>query len=258
MNIHRKYKPGPSQIARYKANTMPKHEDLTQTLEHITVFGPTTANYPPDDGYPTPEQVRAMADEITYRSGKKLDEIQKAAVAELTQEKSHACVAGTFVKGAEKDCPGCNPALRIYSTTNTTPSPEFGNGTIPPETMSKIAEQLEQKIKEADARYALKFDQDKLPLHLLSTEAMNQTAAVLKFGAQKYAEHNWRKGFAWSRPLAAAMRHITAFNAGEDTDPESGLSHLAHAACCIMFLLEFEKTHQHLDDRYKPDVQTLN
>lgn len=99
---------------------------------------------------------------------------------------------------------------------------------------------------------ALKFDQDKLPLHLLSTEAMNQTAAVLKFGAQKYAAHNWRKGFTWSRPLAAAMRHITAFNAGEDKDPESGLSHLAHAACCIMFLLEFEKTHKELDDRYKP------
>lgn len=105
---------------------------------------------------------------------------------------------------------------------------------------------------------ALKFDTDKLPLHLLSTEAMNQTAAVLKFGAQKYAEHNWRKGFAWSRPLSAAMRHITAFNAGEDTDPESGLSHLAHAACCIMFLLEFEKTHPHLDDRYKPLVQATN
>ena len=101
---------------------------------------------------------------------------------------------------------------------------------------------------------AVKFDQDKLPLHLLSTEALNQTAAVLKFGAQKYAEHNWRKGFHWSRPLAAAMRHITAFNNGEDCDPESGLSHLAHAACCIMFLLEFEKTHQHLDDRYKPTL----
>jgi len=105
---------------------------------------------------------------------------------------------------------------------------------------------------------ALKFDQDKLPLHLLSTEAMNQTAAVLAFGAQKYAEHNWRKGFVWSRPLSAAMRHITAFNAGEDKDPESGLSHLAHAACCIMFLLEFEKTSKHLDDRYKPDVPTTS
>jgi hypothetical protein len=117
------------------------------------------------------------------------------------------------------------------------------NVQIPQETMAAIQKQFGT---------ALKFDEGKLPLHLLSTEAMNQTAAVLAFGADKYAEHNWRKGFAWSRPLAAAMRHITAFNAGEDKDPESGLSHLAHAACCIMFLLEFEKTHKELDDRYKP------
>ena len=117
--------------------------------------------------------------------------------------------------------------------------------TIPQETITRIVEQFK------NTGTALKFDTDKLPLNLLSTEAMNQTAAVLKFGAQKYAEHNWRKGFAWSRPLAAAMRHLTAFNDGEDKDPESGLSHLAHAACCIMFLLEFEKTHPELDDRYK-------
>lgn len=156
------------------------------TIEHITVFGATGAKYPPDDGYPTAEQIKTMADEIAYRGGQKLSDIHKTA--------------GT----------------------------------------------------------ALKFDTDKLPLHLLSTEAMNQTAAVLKFGAEKYAEHNWRKGFAWSRPLAAAMRHITAFNAGEDKDPESGLSHLAHAACCIMFLLEFEKTHPSLDDRYKSDLPQTN
>ena len=47
-------------------------------------------------------------------------------------------------------------------------------------------------------------------------------------------------------------------NDGEDKDPESGLSHLAHAACCIMFLLEFEKTHPELDDRYKPNVPTVS
>jgi hypothetical protein len=123
--------------------------------------------------------------------------------------------------------------------------PQPDAASIPAETVAAIKKQLGT---------ALKFDENKLPLHLLSTEAINQTAAVLQFGAEKYAEHNWRKGFAWSRPLAAAMRHITAFNAGEDRDPESGLSHLAHAACCIMFLLEFEKTHQELDDRYKPTL----
>jgi hypothetical protein len=132
--------------------------------------------------------------------------------------------------------------ITVFGTT-ITPIPN----TVPvtQETIDKINKQLGT---------ALKFDQNKLPLHLLSTEALNQTAAVLAFGAQKYAEHNWRAGFAWSRPLSAAMRHITAFNNGEDRDPESGLSHLAHAACCIMFLLEFEKTHPHLDDRFKPSI----
>jgi len=132
--------------------------------------------------------------------------------------------------------------------TTVTPIPD--NVTVPlEEAITTIKKQLGQ---------ALKFDGGKLPLNLLSTEALNQTAAVLQFGAQKYAEHNWRAGFAWSRPLAAAMRHLTAFNDGEDRDPESGLSHLAHAACCIMFLLEFEKTHPHLDDRYKPNLPPTN
>jgi len=102
---------------------------------------------------------------------------------------------------------------------------------------------------------AIKHDSGKAPMNLLSREALEQTAMVMAFGKEKYAAHNWRKGFQWSRPLSAAMRHLMAFNDGEDKDPESGLSHLAHAACCIMFLLEFEKTHKHLDDRFKPTEQ---
>ena len=133
----------------------------------------------------------------------------------------------------------------------------FGSTPLPVPDSVQISQATIDEIKKQFGT-AIKHDQDKLPLHLLSTEAMNQTAAVLAFGAQKYAEHNWRNGFAWSRPLSAAMRHITAFNDGEDRDPESGLSHLAHAACCIMFLLEFEKTHPHLDDRYKPTVPKVS
>jgi hypothetical protein len=140
--------------------------------------------------------------------------------------------------------PGFTRPVGWPGVTTVTPIPDTAQVSLE-EAITTIKKQLGQ---------ALKFDQNKLPLNLLSTEALNQTAAVLQFGAQKYAEHNWRAGFAWSRPLAAAMRHLTAFNDGEDRDPESGLSHLAHAACCIMFLLEFEKTHPELDDRYKPPV----
>jgi hypothetical protein len=139
-----------------------------------------------------------------------------------------------------------------HDETITLTDPDTGETMQLPSSIIKNHIELRTVVGEMPTGSALKFDDGKLPLHLLSTEAMNQTAAVLAFGADKYAEHNWRKGFVWSRPLAAAMRHITAFNAGEDKDPESGLSHLAHAACCIMFLLEFEKTHKELDDRYKP------
>ena len=118
-----------------------------------------------------------------------------------------------------------------------------------------LTEDTRQKLlanlrKASDA--AIKHDDGKAPMSLLSKEALEQTAQVLAFGKQKYAAHNWRKGFAWSRPLSAALRHIMAFNDGEDKDPESGLSHLAHAMCCLMFVLEFEKTHKELDDRWTP------
>lgn len=99
---------------------------------------------------------------------------------------------------------------------------------------------------------AVKFDGGKPRLSLLSRHALEETSRALDFGAKKYSAHNWRKGFAWSRNLDAALRHIHAFQEGEDKDPESGISHLAHAMCNIMFLLEFEKTHPELDDRWKP------
>lgn len=123
---------------------------------------------------------------------------------------------------------------------------------LTPEQRQHIAENI---VKHAGA---VKHDQGKAPMTLLSREALEQIALVMEFGRQKYAAHNWRQGFTWSRPLSAALRHLMAFNDGEDKDPESGLSHLAHAACCIMFLLEFEKTHPELDDRWKPTTKETN
>lgn len=99
----------------------------------------------------------------------------------------------------------------------------------------------------------IKYDGGKAPISLLSTEALNQIALVMDFGKRKYSAHNWRGGLAWSRVLDAALRHLLAFNAGEDLDPETKLSHLSHAGCCVMFLIEYLKTHPELDDRYKAE-----
>lgn len=97
----------------------------------------------------------------------------------------------------------------------------------------------------------IKHDGGKPPLDLVSNEAMLRIAEVMDMGKRKYGAHNWRGGIEWSRVLAAGLRHLMAFTSGEDKDPESGLSHLAHAGCCIHFLLEYEKYHKDLDDRYK-------
>lgn len=101
-----------------------------------------------------------------------------------------------------------------------------------------------------------KYDDNKVDMSLLSSIAITKIAQVMTFGKKKYDAHNWRKGFVWSRVLAALLRHIFAYLSGEDKDPESGLSHLAHAGCCIQFLLEFEETHKELDDRFKPEVKS--
>lgn len=97
-----------------------------------------------------------------------------------------------------------------------------------------------------------KFDGNKNRVDLLSTVALEKIARVMTFGATKYGDNNWRKGIAWSRVIGALMRHIFAYVRGENTDPETGLSHLAHAGCCVLFLLEYEETHRELDDRYVP------
>lgn len=96
-----------------------------------------------------------------------------------------------------------------------------------------------------------KNDTDKPPMSLLDRYALEQIANVLAFGAKKYAKHNWRKGLEYSRLLDAALRHLLAFADGEDNDPESGLSHIAHAGCCVMFLLWMSKNRTDLDDRHK-------
>ena len=97
----------------------------------------------------------------------------------------------------------------------------------------------------------IKHDDDKPRMALLSTYALTETSKVLNYGADKYGADNWRKGIAWRRLTGAALRHVLAFNDGEDNDPETGLSHLAHAMCMVMFALESTQTHRELDDRYK-------
>ena len=95
----------------------------------------------------------------------------------------------------------------------------------------------------------LKYDEEKPRMHLLPPKSTFEVAKVLTFGANKYDEQNWRKlDNLQSRYTSGALRHIFAHMDGEALDVESGLSHLAHAICCLLFKLEIE-----LEERTKEE-----
>lgn len=86
-----------------------------------------------------------------------------------------------------------------------------------------------------------KFDAEKPRWELLPLVAVQAVVDVLTYGARKYAPGNWRKVRPLrSRYIGALWRHVVAHCRGESKDPESGLPHLAHAAACVLFLLEAE------------------
>jgi len=98
----------------------------------------------------------------------------------------------------------------------------------------------------------MKKDSGKPSLYpiLGTAQALAEIAAVLHFGAKKYAPNKWREGMNWSRLIDALLRHVTAFANGESTDPETGLSHLGHAGCCVLFLLTYQLENLGTDDRW--------
>lgn len=95
----------------------------------------------------------------------------------------------------------------------------------------------------------LRFNEGKIRHDLLPSFAVEQLASVLTKGAEKYAERNWELGMKWSNVMASLKRHISAFEKGEDYDPETGLLHMAHVMCNASFLTEYYKIYPQGDDR---------
>lgn len=91
---------------------------------------------------------------------------------------------------------------------------------------------------------------DKLPLHLWPTTATIVGALGLLDGALKYGRSNFRAvGVRASIYYDAARRHLDAWFEGEDTDPDSGLPHHAHALACIAILVDAQAAGKLTDDR---------
>ena len=99
----------------------------------------------------------------------------------------------------------------------------------------------------------VKYDNGKPQWSLLPFRALTQVVEVLTYGAKKYAPDNWKKvPDARRRYIDAGFRHFTAYTTGETNDPETGKHHLAHAICCMLYLVAFDLGEHH--DKSNSDI----
>lgn len=96
---------------------------------------------------------------------------------------------------------------------------------------------------------AFRHDEGKLRIDLVPASVLLEIAEVFTFGCKKYGDVNWQKGMNWSRAYGSCLRHLFAWASGQDKDPESGLSHLSHAASNIIHLIYYTKKNKGTDDR---------
>jgi hypothetical protein len=99
---------------------------------------------------------------------------------------------------------------------------------------------------------AFHFETGKPMVDQVPPEAILAVAEVFTYGVNKYGHFNWQHHadqWTYNQLYASMQRHVLAWQAGEDTDPESGLPHLAHAACNLMMLLTLIAHDKGKDDR---------
>ena len=96
----------------------------------------------------------------------------------------------------------------------------------------------------------VKDNVNKPRLELIPSLPLFKAGEVLAFGARKYKPHNWRLGLSWEETYGSLQRHLAAWHDGEDLDRESGMHHIAHAMCQMLFLAEFVFRGTGEDDRF--------
>jgi len=101
---------------------------------------------------------------------------------------------------------------------------------------------ITEYVRTDPADPGVKFDADKPRWGLLPWRQVQDVVKVLTLGAKKYpSADNWQKvPDAENRYFDALMRHVYAWVKGEKMDPESGLPHLAHAVCNVLFIMWFD------------------
>ena len=123
---------------------------------------------------------------------------------------------------------------RVFSAEENVMSEKYSEGDIESKERGTTARANRGKVQ-----FSL------VPLHLL-----HGAAKVLMHGCKKYSPWNWAKGGLWSTAFDSLLRHLLKWwYFREEYDRESGLHHLDHAMCNLLFLLHYKDTYEDGDNR---------
>lgn len=87
-------------------------------------------------------------------------------------------------------------------------------------------------------------------MSVIPTSSLLILGQVMQTGAKKYGPFNWRETKVPCQTyMDAALRHLLAYQDGEDTDPESGVSHLGHVMACCAIMIDADINCMLDDDR---------
>ena len=109
--------------------------------------------------------------------------------------------------------------------------------------LGRLSEALNENPKELAGR-------KKCQMNLLPLRELMDVADVHYLGSEKYGKSNWRQDpIRYSTYIGAILRHLTAWQDGEDIDPESGKSHLSHIVASCLIVRDATRHDSFIDDR---------
>jgi hypothetical protein len=91
----------------------------------------------------------------------------------------------------------------------------------------------------------------KVPGHVIPQRVIAETGLAMLEGARKYGSYNWRDAGVRASVYydAVVTRHLGAWWEGQDTDPDSGLSHVTKAIAGLTILRDSMMHGNWVDDR---------
>ena len=151
----------------------------------------------------------------------------------------------------EKDCTTCARSDKT-SHAEQCPGCDLGSAWVRPPNADAPAPahraRMLHRLKAANPKDAIGVS--KAPMSTVPAAVLAEVGVAMLEGASKYGRHNYRAaGVRSSVYYDATMRHLMAWWEGEDTDPDSGMSHITKAITSLVVLRDAMIQDMCTDDR---------